>query len=737
MKDKIALKAAEASVNDVGRGIARMDPKDMEALGIETGDIVEMRGAGGGDKKGTVAKVLPARPDDRGMSLLKIDGITRSNADVGLGDEVAVRKAGSVKPAEKVVFAQVGSSPPVGAEYVGNALDGLALVAGDVVSVGTFGAQGQLVATRVRPESCAVMIQPGTVIEMASGGTAGTAGRILSYEDVGGLHNELRKIRELIELPMRHPEIMRQLGIEPPKGVLLHGPPGTGKTLIAKAVAAESDAYFVSISGPEIVTKWVGESEARLRQIFQEAQKNAPSIIFIDELDAIAPKRENATGEVERRVVAQLLASMDGLESRGRVLILAATNRPNALDPALRRPGRFDREITIGVPDAAGRLQILQIHTRGMPLDSGVSLEKLAEATHGFVGADLAALCKEGGMRTLRRVLPKLVDANNNNDDDDAERIPQEVLARLKVEMSDFEEALLEVEPSAMREVMIETPNVRWGDIGGLEGPKQELKEVIEWPVKYPELFRRAKVRPPKGILVCGPPGTGKTLLAKAVAAESGMNFVSIKGPELMSKFVGESEKGVRETFRRARQVAPCVLFFDEIDSLVPRRGIGAVGDGHVTERVVSQLLTEMDGVECLKGVTVLAATNRPDIIEPALLRPGRFDRIIRLGFPDMEARKKILEVHTRGMPLEAEEIELEKLARETEGLSGADIESVCKEASMLAIKEWIAAGNKEERLDAFRITGKGFAGALNRVRNRLAKRDEDDKPDESEFYRR
>lgn len=720
MKDELVLKVAEASINDVGRGMARMDPVDMNALGIETGDVVEIREDNDRGKKRTVAKVLPTRPEDRGKSVLKIDGIARSNAGVGLGEKATVGRI-RVKPAEKVVFEPVGTGSSVGAEYARSVLNGLALVEGDVVSMGTFGAQDQLLATSVRP-SGAVIIQPTTAIEM-TGRKAGSR-KILSYEDVGGLQNELRKIREMIELPLRHPEIVRQLGIEPPKGVLLYGPPGTGKTLIAKAVAGETDAYFTSISGPEIVTKWVGESEGRLREIFQEAQKNAPSIIFIDELDAIAPKRENAAGEVERRVVAQLLASMDGLEAREKVVVLGATNRPNSIDPALRRPGRFDREIVIGVPDRNGRLQILQIHTRGMPINPEVNLERLADVTHGFVGADLAALCKEAAMRTLRRVLPD-IDVNS-------ERIPQEALAKLRVKMSDFEEALREVEPSAMREVTTEVPNVRWADIGGLEKVKQELAETIEWPLKYPEIFRRASLRPSKGILLCGSPGTGKTLLAKAVATESGVNFISIKGPELLSKFVGESEKGIREIFRKARQVAPCVLFFDEIDSVVPVKG-GGTGDSHVTERVVSQFLTEMDGIESLKGVTVLAATNRPELIERALLRPGRFDRIIRLGMPDEASRKKIFEVHAKEKPLDTESVDFENLAKETGGMSGADIESVCRTASLLAIKEWVSAG-KGKNAEGFTITGKHFTDALNEFRNRLAP---ESKEEESEMYRR
>ncbi|MBC7219693.1 MAG: CDC48 family AAA ATPase, partial [Hadesarchaea archaeon] len=491
--------------------------------------------------------------------------------------------------------------------------------------------------------------------------------------------------------PLKHPELFDRLGIDPPKGVLLHGPPGTGKTLIAKAVANESGANFISINGPEIISKWYGESEARLREIFEQAEKNAPSIVFIDELDAIAPKREEVTGEVERRVVATLNTALDGLKSRGRVIVIGATNRPNALDPAIRRPGRFDREIEIGVPDREGRKEILQIHTRGMPLAKDVDLDYYASITHGFVGADLEALCKEAAMSALRRILPEIKL--------DEKTIPTEVLEKLQVTKNDFDNALKIVEPSAMREVLVEVPNVHWDDIGGLEKAKQELREAVEWPMKHPEAFKRLGIEPPKGILLYGPPGTGKTMLARAVATESEANFISIKGPELLSKWVGESERGVRETFRKAKMAAPAVIFFDEIDALVPRRGSG-FGDSHVTERVISQLLTELDGLEKLEKVVVIGATNRPDLIDPALLRPGRFDRLVLVPAPDLKSRLEILKIHTKKMPL-AKDVDLEQIAKETEGYSGSDLASLCREAAMLVLRRDINA--KEVSMQDFR----------------------------------
>ncbi|MEM1798808.1 MAG: CDC48 family AAA ATPase, partial [Candidatus Jordarchaeales archaeon] len=532
----------------------------------------------------------------------------------------------------------------------------------------------------------------------------------VTYEDIGGLKEEIRKIREMVELPLRFPEIFQRLGIEPPKGVLLYGPPGTGKTLLAKAVANETDAHFISISGPEIMSKFYGESEERLREIFEEAKKNAPSIIFIDEIDSIAPKREEVTGEVEKRVVAQLLALMDGLESRGQVVVIGATNRPNAIDPALRRPGRFDREIEIKIPNKDARLEILQIHTRGMPLAEDVNLNYLAEITHGYTGADLAALCKEAAMSAIRRIIPEINFEQGT--------IPAEVLNKLVVTMEDFMNAYRSIEPSAMREVAIEVPNVKWEDIGGLEEVKQELIETVEWPLKYGRFYNYMGARPPKGILLYGPPGTGKTLLAKAVASQSQANFIHVKGPEFLSKWVGESERAVRETFRRARQAAPCIIFIDEIDAVTPTRGSG-IGDSHVTERVISQLLTELDGLEELRDVVVIAATNRPDIIDPALLRPGRFDRLIYIPPPDLKARRQIFEIHTRGKPLDSD-VNLDKLASLTEGYTGADIAAVCNEAVMLAIREYITKGEVDEKTEdfsKFKIKWKHFEEALRKVK--------------------
>src|SRR2546426_266261 len=533
----------------------------------------------------------------------------------------------------------------------------------------------------------------------------------ISYEDIGGLRPVIQKVREMIELPLRHPELFERLGVEAPKGVLLHGPPGTGKTLLAKAVASETNANFYSIGGPEIMSKFYGESEERLREIFKEAQENAPSIIFIDEIDSIAPKREEVTGEVEKRVVSQLLSVMDGLQSRGKVVVIGATNRINSIDPALRRPGRFDREIEIGVPDRDGRLEILQIHTRGMPLAEDVDLKKLADVTHGFVGADLEALAKEAAIRALRRILPEM--------DLEAENIPAEVLNKIIVRMSDFQEALKEVEPSAMREVLVEVPDIKWEDIGGLESVKEELREAIEWPLKYPELFAQMNAVPPKGLLLYGPPGTGKTLLAKAAANESEANFISVKGPELLNKFVGESEKAIREVFRKARQASPCIIFFDEIDSVAPVRGSSS-GDSNVTERVISQFLTEMDGLEELRNVIIIAATNRPDIVDPALLRPGRFDRLLLVPPPDPEARKQIFRIHTKKTPL-AEDVKLDELARKTEGYTGADIASICNTAVMLSIKDHIGkakdAEDAKKRAKGLKVAKRHFDEAMQKVK--------------------
>ncbi|RJX16514.1 AAA family ATPase [Candidatus Bathyarchaeota archaeon] len=674
MDNPIQLKVASATRRDAGRGIVRIDPRTMAKIGISTGDIVEIEGG-----KKTAAIVWPSYQEDEGLDIIRMDGVTRSNAKVGIGDTVTVRKA-EAKKAEKIVLAptQPIRFDETFEEYVKQYLVGRPMVRGDNIIIGVLGQPLQFLVVNTQPTGI-VMVNPSTTISLQEKPVKQLeAVPTVTYEDIGGLGHAIQKIREMVELPLKHPEVFKRLGIEPPKGVLLYGPPGCGKTLLAKAVANETNANFKLINGPEIMSKFYGQSEERLREIFREASENAPSIIFIDEIDAIAPKREETTGEVERRIVSQLLALMDGLQSRGQVIVIAATNRPNAIDPALRRPGRFDREIEIGVPDKNGRLEILQIHTRGMPLAKDVNLEEIADITHGFVGADLAALCREAAMRTLRRFLPQI--------DLEKETIPTEVLQKMEVTREDFMEALKEVQPSAMREVLIETPNVCWDDIGGLENVKQALKEAVEWPLKHPEVFKRMGITPPKGVLLTGPPGTGKTLLAKAVATESEANFISVKGPEILSKWVGESEKAIRDIFRRARTVAPSIIFFDEIDAVAPRKDMG-YGDSRVTERVISQLLTEMDGLENLRGVVVIAATNRPDLLDPALLRPGRFDRILEVPVPDKNARLQIFRIHTRNMPL-AEDVNLEKLAEITEGYVGADIEALCREAALTALRE-------------------------------------------------
>ncbi len=678
---QLTLKVVEAQAKDVGRAIARIDPKDMERLGLGVGDCIQIEG-----KRKTVAKVMPAYPEDRGKSTIHIDGLIRENAKAGLDEKVAIAKA-TAKPAEKIVLAPLTvmrSARRGGHEYLGRLLEGLTAVSGDRIRAALFGTQNyEFSVVSTLPKEGPVVITTGTTIQLQSVEPAEGKRRLtISYEDIGGLRHQIRRIREMIELPLKYPEVFERLGIEPPKGVFLYGPPGCGKTLIAKAVANETDAYFTDISGPEIMGKFYGESEARLRKVFEDAQAHAPAILFIDEIDSIAPKREEMGGEkqVERRVVAQLLALMDGLESRGQVIVIAATNIPNVVDPALRRPGRFDREIAIPIPDRNSRLEILHIHTRGMPLAKDVDLARLADITHGFVGADLAALCREAAMVTLRQLFPEV--------DFDLAEIPVEKLMELEVTQEAFLEALREVEPSAIREVFVEVPNITWGDVGGLDEIKKRLIEAVEWPLKHAELFSQARIRPPRGILLTGPPGCGKTLLAKALAAESELNFISIKGPELMSKYVGESERGIREIFRKAKQAAPAILFFDEVDSLVPQRSAG-VGDSLVAERVISQFLTELDGIEELKGVLVLAATNRPDLVDPALLRPGRFDLVLELPMPDEKTRRMIFRVHTKEKPL-AQDVDLEMPVKEADGFTGAEIEAVCQEAAMRAIREAI-----------------------------------------------
>jgi transitional endoplasmic reticulum ATPase len=674
-QNTLSLKVLEAYTRDVGRGVARIDYDSMDSLSASTGDVIEIRG-----KRRTVAKCLPLYPSDEGKGIIKGDGLVRNNAGVAIGDTVVVRKIKAV-PAEKVIVAPLEAIPPIDERYLADALESVPLIKGDNVMVPYFGGRLMFQVIGVTPPAVdAVLVTQKTIFNIAERGTSLDRGTRVAYEDIGGLKEEIQKVREMIELPLRHPEIFEKLGIEAPKGVLLYGPPGTGKTLLAKAVANESNAHFISISGPEIMSKFYGESEARLREIFKEAKEKAPSIIFIDEIDSIAPKREEVTGEVERRVVSQLLSLMDGLEARGKVIVIAATNRPNAIDPALRRPGRFDREIEIKVPDKRGRLEILQIHTRNMPLDTDVDQDRVAAVTHGFVGADLEYLCKEAAMKCLRRLLPEL-----NLED---EKLAPDILNKLVIVGTDFENAIRDVMPSAMREVYLESPDIPWTAIGGLEEVKRELQEAVEWPLRYPELYTKLGHSMPKGLLMHGPSGTGKTLLAKAVATESEANFISVRGPELLSKWVGESERGIREIFRRARQAAPCVVFFDEIDSIAPTRGMG--GDSMVTERVVSQLLTELDGIQALSGVVVLAATNRADMIDPALLRPGRFDKIVFVPMPDKAARQKILEIHSKDKPI-SPDVDLVKVAELTEGFSGADTSSVANTAVSLVLHEYLA----------------------------------------------
>ncbi len=703
----LTLRVADAYQRDVGRGIARVDPKVVDELGLTSGDVIQIVG-----KKKTTALSWPGYESDSGKGTIRIDGYLRNNAGVSIDDKVTIRKI-EAKIAQRLTLAPTEPLRIVGGEeYLSQILEGRVLARGDYVPINVMGRKIDLVVTSTTPTAEAVIVTEQTQVTV--GEQVKEAPRAIpriAYEDIGGLRPVIQKVREMIELPLRHPELFERLGVEAPKGVLLHGPPGTGKTLLAKAVASETNANFYSIGGPEIMSKFYGESEERLREIFKEAQENAPSIIFIDEIDSIAPKREEVTGEVEKRVVSQLLSVMDGLQSRGKVVVIGATNRINSIDPALRRPGRFDREIEIGVPDRDGRLEILQIHTRGMPLAEDVDLKKLADVTHGFVGADLEALAKEAAIRALRRILPEI--------NLEAENIPVEVLNKIIVRMADFQEALKEVEPSAMREVLVEVPDIKWGDIGGLEGVKEELREAIEWPLKYPELFAQMNAVPPKGLLLYGPPGTGKTLLAKAAANESEANFISVKGPELLNKFVGESEKAIREVFRKARQASPCIIFFDEIDSVAPVRGSSS-GDSNVTERVISQFLTEMDGLEELRNVIIIAATNRPDIVDPALLRPGRFDRLLLVPPPDLEARKQIFRIHTKKTPL-AEDVKLDELARKTEGYTGADIASICNTAVMLSIKEHIGkakdAEDAKKKAKGLKVAKRHFDEAMQKVK--------------------
>jgi len=695
---EIVLKVAEAEHRDIGRFIVRIDAVSMENLAVRTGDIIQIKG-----KRMTAAIAWPAYQGDKGREIIRMDGRIRRNAGVSLSEKVTVARANE-EPARNVTLAPTSvpiRPEPRFEEFVKRKLLNCPVSAQDTVFIPILGRAIPFKVTSTKPVGT-VVVQHSTILGIAEKPTGEAAGASqVTYEEIGGLAEPIQRIREMVELPMRHPEIFKRLGIDPPRGLILHGPPGTGKTLLAKAVASESEANFTHINGPEIMSKFYGESEQKLRKIFEDAEENAPSIIFIDELDAIAPKREEVQGEVERRVVAQLLATMDGLKARGQVVVIGATNRLNALDPALRRPGRFDREIEIGVPDEAGRLEVLHIHSRGMPLttdgDNRVDLQDLAKVTHGFVGADLQALCREAAMKALRRYLPHI--------NLEEEEIPQEVLDQLEVNVEDFAGALREVQPSAVREVFIEIPNVRWEEIGGLSAEKQELIEVVEWPLKKPEAFRRMGITPPKGVLIFGPPGCGKTLLARAVATESEANFISVKGPELLSKWVGESEKAIREIFRKARTAAPAIIFFDEIDAIAPTRGFSA-GDSHVTERVISQLLTEMDGLETTKDVLVLAATNRPDLIDPALLRTGRFDRFVYIGAPDDKGREEIFKIYTADMPLDSD-VDIKKLVELTPYFVGGDIEALCREAGMRALRE---------NMNAERVTWRNFDDALKSI---------------------
>ncbi len=736
------LKVAESLQDDVYKGIARVDTEVMRALGINRGDVIMIKG-----QRETVAIADRAYPADVGEGIIRIDGILRKNAKTGVGEMVIIKKV-EAKEAKKVLIApaQHGIMVQADPEMLKSGLLGRAMAKGDLLVIsgtrrradmmadgmdmdelfgdiekvfggvlgGGFGAMGfggiqriKFVVVTTTPNQ-PVRITENTELQLSNKAVdiaEESKAPEVTYEDVGGLTDEVKKIREMVELPLKHPEIFERLGIEPPKGVLLHGPPGTGKTLLAKAVANESEANFILLNGPECMSKFYGESEKRIREIFEEAEKNSPSIIFIDEIDAIAPKREDVQGEVERRVVSQLLTMMDGLKSRGKVVVIGATNRPNSVDPALRRPGRFDREVEISVPDKQGRFSILKIHTRSMPLTKDVDLDKIASVTHGFVGADLAALAKEAAMSVLRKILPKIQLKEE-------EMISEEILKELKVSGADFDDALKVVRPSAMREVLVETPNIRWTDIGGLDKIKQELKEAVEWPLKFPDSFKRMGIKPPRGLLLYGPPGTGKTLLAKAVAKESEANFIQVKGPSLLSMWVGESEKGVRKIFERARQVAPCIIFFDEIDALAGRRGMDA--GSKVTERVLNQLLAEMDGIEETTDIVVLAATNRPDMLDSAILRPGRFDRILLIESPDKKARMDIFKIHTKNMPL-AKDIDLGDLSEKTEGFVGADIEGFVREAAMLALRKDINSKN---------VTKKNFEEALEKSKPSVTKRD-------------
>ena len=700
---EMILKINEVPQQHVGRGRAIIDPKIIEDNNWNTGQILELT-----YNKKTHVKLWPGSPDEYGTGIIQIDGITRQNIGAGIGDKITVKAVEAIN-AEQIVLSPTEKIAAEGLqEYMAYNYLNHVFTTGDTISLSTqMGSKVQFVITSTKP-SKPVIVTDKTIFKLGPMTKAvdSTIPRV-TYDELGGLKNEVQKIREMVELPMRHPELFEKIGVEAPKGVLLYGPPGTGKTLLAKAVAGETNAHFISLSGPEIMGKYYGESEERIREIFKQAEENSPSIIFIDEIDSIAPKRDEVSGEVEKRIVSQLLTLMDGMKSRGKVVVIAATNRPDSIDPALRRPGRFDREIEIGIPDDEGRLEILSIHTRGMPIDEKVDLKQISKTTHGFVGADLEVLSKEAAMISLRRILPEI--------DLDEEKISTEILQKIQITSEDFRDALKEVRPSALREVQVQVPNVSWDDVGGLEGLKEELREAVEWPIKHKEAFDYVDVQTPKGILLHGPPGTGKTLIAKALAKMTESNFISIKGPELLSKWVGESEKGVREIFRKARQAAPCIIFLDEVDALVPRRGSGG-SESHVTENVVSQILTEIDGLEELHNVLIIGATNRLDIVDEALLRPGRFDRIIEVPNPDSKGREQIFNIHTKKKPL-AEDVSISKLVELTEGFSGAEIAAVANRAAIAALKRYV--GGKSENIKGIKVTQQDLLDAIDKVKPR------------------
>ena len=710
--EKISLKINEIPQQHIGKGRAIIDPKIIEDQNWNIGQILELT-----HNKKTYVKLWPATPQEYGAGIIKIDGITRQNIGAGIDDKISIKSVEAVK-AEQIILSPTEKITTDGLqEYmIYNYLNHV-FSNGDSISLNTqMGSRVQFVVTNTKP-SKPVIVTEKTIFKLGSLTKAVDASvPRITYDELGGLKSEVQKIREMVELPMRHPELFEKIGVEAPKGVLLYGPPGTGKTLLAKAVAGETNAHFISISGPEIMGKHYGESEERIREIFTQAEENSPSIVFIDEIDSIAPKRDEVSGELEKRIVSQLLTLMDGMKSRGNVVVIAATNRPDSIDPALRRPGRFDREIEIGIPDDEGRFDILSIHTRGMPIDEKVDLKQISKTTHGFVGADLEILSKEAAMKSLRRILPEI--------DYDEEKISSEILEKIQITSDDFRDALKEVSPSALREVFIENPDVSWEEVGGLEDVKRELQEAVEWPMKYPGLYDKLGHKMPRGILLHGPSGTGKTLLAKAVATQSEANFISVRGPELLSKWVGESERGIREIFKRARQSAPCVIFFDEIDSIAPLRGAG--GENAVTERVVSQLLTELDGMENMHGVIVLAATNRADMIDPALLRPGRFDKIVQIPLPDKESRKSILKINAEKIPTitatsDPNHIDFERLSEMTDGLSGADTASVGNTAVSLVIHEFLDSHPNEKDIEKttidVKVSMKHFEEAVKKVR--------------------